>query len=71
MIEVNEKCNGLLKECQNHLPTEPKPILKKNYQTISYQKRPIHYHSVTGLSPQEAEDNEKIIEKMRRKYIKK
>lgn len=71
MIEVNQKCDGLLQECQNHLPSEQKPLLKKNYQTISFQKRQIHHHSVNGLSPQEIEDNDKIIEKMRKKYIKK
>jgi hypothetical protein len=30
MIEVNQKCDGLLQECQNHLPSELKPLLKKN-----------------------------------------
>jgi hypothetical protein len=71
MTEAFQKCEGLLKDCQNHLINEQKFMLKKNFETISLKRKQKNTHSATGISPQEAEENARIIEKMRKKYIKK
>jgi hypothetical protein len=70
MTEIRDACENLLKECHNNISTEGS-LLRSNTMPKVQRKRIDIEQRKFGISPQEMEDNAKIIDKLRKKYHKK
>lgn len=67
---IKSSCGALLKECENNIAYKVPALPKENY-ALTQLKKKLSHPNLNLSSPQEEEYNLKIIDKMRKNYIKK
>ena len=71
MKEVQASCENLLRECQSSGVYRSQPRLKENFAMVQLRRKISTSKMLSKISPQEQEENDRIIDRMRSKYHRK
>jgi hypothetical protein len=71
MKEAQSSCENLLKECQGNAMYYSQSRLKENLAMVQLKRKISASKMLNKISPQELEENNRIIDRMRSKYHRK